>query len=283
MKKRLRGFTLLELVIVIVITGFLAGAIAVFFRPAVINYFDSRRRAGLTDMADTALRRMAREVRVALPNSIRTPNNQCFEVLPSSGGGRYRMATDINTAGSDSLDVTGTDGSFDVLSPLAAAPAVGDWVVIGNQSPSDVYGNTNRGQIAAYTTPHPVNASLGVGRMALTTPTQFPPGYDGGRFFVVPNRGGLPSTFFVCNGAGTAGGNGTGTLTRVTRGFVSAYPAACPAGGEVMATRVSRCRFSYDPNQGNTQQSGFVWMEIELTEANETVSLSYGVHVSNVP
>jgi MSHA biogenesis protein MshO len=282
--RRLKGFTLLELVIVITITGIIAGVVAVFFKPAIDSYFDSRRRARLTDMADTALRRMAREVRVALPNSIRTPGPLCFEVLPTSSGGRYRMAADTVTAGSDSLDTTGMDNRFDVLSPLATAPAVGDWVVIGNQSTNDVYQGTNRGAIASYVAPHPVSAGLGTGRMTLAAATQFPAGYDGGRFFVVPNRGGVPATFFICDGVGLAGGNGTGTLRRLTRAFTPAYPGACPAGvGDVMATRVAACHFSYAPNQGATQQSGFVWMEIQLVEGGETVDLSYGVHVSNVP
>lgn len=282
--KRLKGFTLLELVIVITITGIIAGAVAVFFRPAIDSYFDSRRRARLTDMADTALRRMGREVRVALPNSIRTPGPLCFELLPTSSGGRYRMAADTLTANSDSLDTTGTDNRFDVLSPLATAPVAGDWVVVGNQSTNDVYQGANRGAVSTYVTPHPVNAALGSGRLTLAAATQFPAGYDGGRFFIVPNRGGLPATFFICDGVGVAGGNGTGTLRRLTRAFSAAYPAACPAGlGDVMATRVSACNFSYDPNQGATQQSGFVWMDIQLMEGGETVELSYGVHVSNVP
>ena len=51
---RAKGFTLLELVLVIVITGVMAAAIAVFVKPAVDAYFDTRRRAELSDAADTA-------------------------------------------------------------------------------------------------------------------------------------------------------------------------------------------------------------------------------------
>jgi len=61
-----RGFTLVELVMVVAIAGIIAAAIAVFFRPAVDSYFDTRRRAELSGMADTALRRVGREVRPRL-------------------------------------------------------------------------------------------------------------------------------------------------------------------------------------------------------------------------
>ena len=70
-----RGFTLIELVMVIVISAVMAAALVVFFRPAIEGYLASRARADLTDQADTALRRMVRDVRLAVPNSIRAPNS----------------------------------------------------------------------------------------------------------------------------------------------------------------------------------------------------------------
>ena len=54
------GFTLIEAIMVIVITGILAGMVAVFIRAPIDAYVDSARRADLTDVADTAVRRVAR-------------------------------------------------------------------------------------------------------------------------------------------------------------------------------------------------------------------------------
>ncbi len=279
-----RGFTLVELVVVIVITGILAAMVTVFFKPAVDSYFDAGRRATLTDEADTALRRIGREVRSAVPNSIRIPNNQCFELLPTSTGGRYRMAADTVNGGSAPLDITQPATQFDVLSPMSTIPAIGDWVVIDNQNTNDVYAGTNRAAISAVATPA---ATAGLHRITIGS-TQFPSGYGGGRFVVVPNNGGNPAVVYVCSGADgalNAQGNGKGVLYRVSRALNGAYPAACPAtaGGSILATHVRSCNFVYDPNQGATQQSGFVWMQLELTEANESIALSYGAHVDNVP
>lgn len=276
--KHQRAFTLVELVVVIVLTGIIGVSMTVFFKPTIDAYFDARRRAELTDIADTALQRISRDVRSAVPNSIRTVGTACFEFLPTSTGGRYRMAGDIASAVDQPLDISQPATAFDVLSPLSAVPAVGDWVVIGNQNTNDAYTGTTRAQITA------VGAGNAVREAALTVGGhQFPPGYDGGRFVVVPNNGGTPAVVYVCSGVGVDGnGNGTGTLSRVTRAFNGTL-AACPAGGAILATRVAACRFNYDPNFGATQQSGFVSLQLELREAGERVAMSYGVHVSNVP
>ncbi|MED5620370.1 prepilin-type N-terminal cleavage/methylation domain-containing protein [Ideonella sp. BN130291] len=289
--RRQRGFTLVELVLVIVVGGIIAATLVVFFRPAFDSWLALRVRGDLHDQAVTALRAMQRDVRIAVPNSIRIPNDQCFELVPTSTGGRFRRELDtVNDAGcagtacSAPLDVSTATTQFDVLSALSTTPAANDWVVIDNQNPGDVYAGSNRAQVQTVTTPA---ATAGKHRITLTASTQFPTGYTGGRFVVVPNS--QNAVFYVCSGAdGTldASGNGKGTLYRLSGyGFNAAYPSACrsAAGGAVLATNVRSCRFVYDPNQGATQQSGFVSMQLELARNSETASLLLGAHVVNVP
>jgi MSHA biogenesis protein MshO len=170
-----------------------------------------------------------------------------------------------------------------VLTPLAALPVAGDFVVVDNQNPGDVYAGSNRAAISAVATP---GAAFGAHRITVAS-TQFPLGYEGGRFVVVPAA--QAAVFYVCSGAdGTldASGNGKGTLVRKANyGFSATYPAACPAttGAAVMATHVRSCRFIYDPNQGATQQNGFVSLQLELARNGETASLVFGAHVVNAP
>jgi MSHA biogenesis protein MshO len=278
---RQRGFTLPELIIVIVITGVIAATLTVFLRPAIESWTALRIRADLTDQASAALHAMKRDVRVAVPNSIRAPAQSCFELVPTTAGGRFRKELDsADTANTRALDLNAGTTQFDVLSPLAATPAVGDFVVVDNQNPGDVYAGTNRAAVSA------VDGSVVAGkrqsRLTIASPIN-DSGYTGGRFVLVSAA--QQSVFYVCEGAGESNGSGTGTLYRLTRSFDAAYPSACPAtaGAAVLATRVKSCRFVYSPTAGATQQSGFVSMQLELQRNNETVSLLLGAHVMNAP
>ena len=277
-----RGFSLIELVMVIMVTGILAGAITVFLKPAIDSYFDTRRRADMTDMADTALRRMSQDIRSAVPNSVQSVSSSCFQLVPTIAGGRYRMASDTvndtpaplpctpSATCSAPLDVTQPVTEFDVLTPMATVPAVNDWVVIDNQNAGDVYAGSNRAQIGAIVAAP--RSSDGLFRITIGS-TQFPSDYDGGRFVVVPNA--EQTVFYSCVG---------NTLYRTSAAFNASQAAICAATtGAVVATDVASCTFVYDPNQGATQQSGFVWMRLELSRDGESVALVHGSHVDNVP
>src|SRR5450759_2493992 len=140
---RERGFTLVEMIMVIVITGIIGGMVAVFLKAPIQQYMDVSRRADMTDIADTALRRIGRDLRLALPNSVQvhtsggargaggcTGNNICFiEFLPTTGGGRYRSGAGGTN---DILDFTITDISFEVLGPMPPAFVGGESVVVYN-------------------------------------------------------------------------------------------------------------------------------------------------------
>jgi len=249
----------------------------VFMKPAIDSYFDTRRRADLTDMADTALRRMSQDIRSAVPNSIRSVTASCFQLVPTIAGGRYRMDRDSTVATSKWIDPSTETTDFDVLNPLSITPVTGasngDWVVIDNQNGDDVYSDPSpaRARITGF-----VAAPLaGVYQHRITVATkQFPTGYDGGRFVIV--RDTEQTVFYNCVGS---------KLYRTVAKFKDVLQATTCAlkSGAIVATDVSSCTFVYDPNHGATQQSGFVWMRLELSRADESIALAHGVHVDNVP
>jgi MSHA biogenesis protein MshO len=111
-----RGTTLIELITVISILGVIASVASVFIRGPIDAYVDSTRRAALTDSADTAMRRIARDIRKALPNSTRIKNpvgltvddphvDECLEFIPTKMAGRYRAVPNVSaTANGDILN-----------------------------------------------------------------------------------------------------------------------------------------------------------------------------------
>lgn len=91
-RTRNRGFTLIEMIMVIVIAGVVASVLLLFFLKPFVEYIDMGRRAVLLEAAESSLRRMGRDLRTALPNSIRVTNSTngfAIEFLPIIDGGKY--------------------------------------------------------------------------------------------------------------------------------------------------------------------------------------------------
>lgn len=264
-----KGFTLIEMVAAMVILGVVAAIVAVVFRPALESFFDVRSRAALTDMADTALRRIADDLRHAVPNSIVAHSTQCVQFSPTVGGGRYRKVPDPGNPSSDPLELDVPDSAFDVFTPLPPDLRINDWVVVGNTDAALLASGDSRAQISAITLP---GSAIAHYRIALTAPKQFPSSYSGGRFQVVPNS--QRSLFYHCVG---------NTLYRTVADFsTGSGQCVSGSGSVVVATDVAACRFDYQPASA-TQAFDYLWLELTLTRRGETVTLGYGVHVSNVP
>ncbi len=271
---------------VIVITGILAGMVAVFIRQPVDAYIDSARRAALTDMADTAVRRVARDIGTALPNSVRTPSadTNCIEFIPTRTGGRYRAEPD-GTAGSEFLDFSTADSQFNMFGPPSGAAgqqiAAGDLIAVYNLgiAGSDAFVLDNTSVVASAPAWNAASQETTIS----IAPRLFPLASASNRFHVIP--GGEQVLVYVCSGAGTsAAGDGLGTLYRLARTLPYPRPAACPAvpaGTPALASSVSACRFAYSP--GPLQRYGLVSIALEIRQAGEAVVLQHQVSVENTP
>jgi MSHA biogenesis protein MshO len=266
-----RGFTLIEAIMAIVITGIIGGIVAVFIARPVEGYVDSVRRAGMTDVADLALKRMALDIRTAVPNTVRIAGGNTFiEFIPARTGGRY--CADIDT-GCNPLNFAATDTQFDVLGPEHDAVA-GEYLVIYNtgQAGLNAYAGDNVRTIAA----------TGTTTTAITfSGSLFPYASPSNRFQVVPSSG--PITY-ACEGVGGTT-DGTGTLRRYT-GYNTSIAFANPQAtsglgtGALLADRVAECSFTYDPvNIAN----GLVTLRLRILSASESVTLMHQFHVDNLP
>lgn len=285
-RRPVRGFTLVELVVVIVLIGSIGGVLAMQLAPAIRSYLLVGQRTALTNQADTALRKIVSEVRGAVPNSLRLDSSECMELVPSKDGGRYRTGPDTGNGNAvgDFLDEHEARTRFDVLTNFTNAPVANDAIVIGNQNTSDVYNEVNVGIVQAHGAP--ADAATGVTSITLTSAIRIPQGYDGARFVVVPATEKVVT--YRCVGAGLdqTTGTGNGKLYRLVSASFQPAPncsAAIPENAALVAGKVSQCTFIYSPNQGATQESGFVQLQLTLSDKGESVPLTIGAHVDNVP
>jgi len=89
------GFTLIEMIAVIVVLSILATLGGSFVVESTKAYQSTQTRARLMNTSRQALERMARQVRAALPYSVRLTNvdltngNMCLEFMPIASGGNY--------------------------------------------------------------------------------------------------------------------------------------------------------------------------------------------------
>lgn len=295
---RTLGFTLIELLVVVTLSGVLAGVLAPLMVSAVEGYTAQSRRLTLADQAAGALTRISRELRLALPNSIRVPASgpcagRCIEMLRTLDGGAYRTAPP-----GDPLDLLSADPTFDILGQLPrlgevttgadCASGDGDCLVVYNtgQTGADAYAGDNRATVMAVADDA---AADGSDRITLTNARldgdqpPFPRGSPGRRFYLVDT----PVTFRCDPAAGTLYRYQDYGI-RASQGEVDS-DAELVAQGATAGTRrralltegVSACAFSYQP--GPLGRSGLATLNLTLSAAGETVTLLQQVHVVNVP
>ena len=315
LRRRARGFTLVELVMVIALSAVVVVMITTALSSPMERLADQRRRGELVDLASTALNRMARDVRLAVPNSLRlSADGQAFELLAIStsppgtepsidGAARYRS----NRVGGESLrfstDAPGTCGStssggscnsFQVLQPNnlpvdSVLPWV-KWLVlynVGSESGgvplagSNVWAYANPGVITPTGSRFSVmgGAPAGESQIAVTLPG----GTSSFSFaFSSPQR----RLYFAdqvigyrCIGAG----NNKQLVRYSYNQLLGAVPASPPATSnpQPLANSVSLCRFNYQP--GTTQRASLLSLTLGLSQAGESIELMQQVHVDNAP
>jgi MSHA biogenesis protein MshO len=307
------GFTLIEAIVVIVVLGVLATMVAVFIRAPMQGYADAVGRAEVTDQADLALRRMARDLRLALPNSIRASDDRsAVEFLLTKTGGRYLSAEDgvDNAPVLDFADAA--KRSFTVLGGLGSfgRAAVGDYLVVYNlgpgMQPADAYqycpptgcasGAAPNNNVARITA---INQQLipaldPVNTFPVVTLERNPFAAQSVPLASPAQQVQLPSPtqrFQVVSGAVSyycaAQPDGTLALWRAWGYAITPSQNVPPAGGQraLLATRLARCDI-FDYRTAAAQRSGLVILALELKARNQgdpAIRLVHQVHVDNTP
>lgn len=293
---RRHGFSLLELILVVVLLGVLAGGAGSLITKPIEAYNDQLRRQQLVDQAEMALRQIARDVRRALPNSIRldtttVPGGWALEMVNTIDGARYRDEID-NASGTfilpfDRLDFSVADTDFNILGQfgslaLNVALPSNQRVVIYNTAPTDIYLDINAGSgsgiVTSSTTSLTITDNSGEHHIEMNPAFQFTQQSPGQRAFVIDG-----AVSYVCNPA-------TRTITRYDN-----YPyQTTQQGSDVslaaltgvqfgrVVTQLASCSINYDP--GTASRGAVVSIRINLDDSTgESISLLHQVHVVNVP
>ncbi|PFG10185.1 PulJ/GspJ family protein [Marinobacter sp. LV10MA510-1] len=296
-----RGFTLVELVMVIALSGMVLVMISTVLARPLQGFVDQSRRAVLVDQAAGVLQRMARDVRLAVPNSLRvSADGKALELLLIHSAARYRP----NRIGGEGLrfssETAGTCGSItegercdslQVLDPEFKTDGA-QWMVLYNigaesggnpVAGSNVWMPANPGVITPTGTKFdPLSgAPAGESHIALTN---LP--VDGFRFaYASPqHRLYLAKTVvgYRCQ---------DGQLLRYSYKdqLLSAIPSTPPAGSDQqpMAANVD-CSATYFTYQtGSTQRAGLLAIILRISQdggvGGEGLQLLQQVHVDNAP
>lgn len=281
------GFSLVELIVVVVLLGILASGAGLLITNPIEAYDAQVRRQQLVDQGEMALRQIGRDVRRALPNSIRITavgTGLALEMVNTVDGARYRdefggaYVVDPNFV----LDFASADMVFNLLGPLRnpAAFNANNRLVIYNTS-VNIYAEAVDVDNQGIITPAGISLgliNLGVGptredQIALSAPFLFTQQSPGQRAFFVDS-----STSYICDPAGSQ------ILRYAGYGFRAAQPTAPAdfgvASGKVVS-QLSSCNFSY--SAGSAQRGGILTIEIAISDSGETVNLLHQIHVVNVP
>lgn len=135
--RSMRGFTLIEIITVIIILAIVAALGGKIMVESTKSYQTTQARSRLVNTGRQALERMSRQLRDALPNSIRITNvtatTSCVEFMPIASGGNYINAVP------DSANSAAASATINV-SPHTIDFGNAQFVSIGASASSELYG-----------------------------------------------------------------------------------------------------------------------------------------------
>jgi MSHA biogenesis protein MshO len=294
MKAKTKGFTLLEMVLVIVIIGILSVALSAFIALPIRAYTQVVSRSELVDAAELALRRVERDIRRALPNSIRVKTSgtkKSLEMVNVVNAYRYR----INPPGNDSLDTTLPDTDFNVLRQFEAdVLAGGPYRVVINNTGDEVGEDSDqplasRNIYAAAATPNVITPASGT-TITLTNPLsdeghvninpafQFTEDSPRQRMYLIDTP-----VAYVCD-TGASPGNVTRYWNYTMQATQPINAGAAPlssASSALLTRNITSCTFEYQA--GSSERNAVVTIALTVSDGTEQVRLLHQVSIRNAP
>lgn len=267
-KKSSSGFTLIEMIAVIVILSILAAMGGTFVVESTKSYQSSQTRTRLVNIGRQAIERMSRQLRIALPYSVRLTNsNQCIEFMPIASGGSYLglKNTSNGTYSSylpDLLNGGAALASLDV-SPHSIDFGTAQFVSVGAMAANEVYG-VNPGSRAAL-------SSRTATQLTLSSAKIWQRNSLNKRFYLLNN----PQAFCVINNELRFYDNQDATA--VANPEVNLGSTYSLLADNVTATT------PFSLTAGSENRNTIVQINIAFAHKAESVSFNHSVMIRNVP
>ncbi len=269
-----KGFTLIELIVTMVISGIVALLLVNIISVPMEGFSDMKRRAELVDIAEITLHRMSREIRQALPNSIKitqTGTVTAIAFLHTLDGGRYARSGSHVFAAKQAISEFLITKALNNIND-ATVKSSPYYVVVYNlgQTGADAYQGDNISQISAL----PLSPDIKIDFDTFSFPFASP----NDRFMIVDQ-----AISFICD-------TGTGELRlyqaynfRDDQSGGDSTPTDS-SQGSLIANKITACNFKYNP--GNINHPALVTLEITISDSNassEKISLLNQVFIENQP
>lgn len=270
--RRLKGFTLMELVVAIAISGVVVTFAAMFITAPVNAYEAQSRRARLLADASMPWPRVQEDLRNALPNSVRWLDNGRYvvlEMLQTQGYARYL------TAPAASFDVAGTARGIFTSEQVGDPQITGVFLSVNNAWQEAYTRTTSMTPALNITLADTAPAVAGHARLTLSAAPAININSPRNRVYLV--RGFVA---YLCD-------QNLGTVTRYQGTGVVANIAthAAPAGfggaaSEVVARGIVRCAFA-EQRANNLPQ--LVTARFTASRNNEILTLLHQASLENLP
>lgn len=268
-----RGFTLVELITVLVLLGISVVGLSTLLGNMSGIYLQSTQREQLLGQSRFVLERLNRELRDAVPNSLRVSNSSswsCLEFVPFSAVVRYRTIA-LRPDTLPTMDVVNQDPAF-----IAAA---GQWLLVYPTSPADIYAVSSQ-KVQLHNAPQPDDGD----NNSATRRLQFSQSFGFGTASPASRAYLLNSPVSYC---------ALGNEIRRYEGYglqsSQPLPGSGLSNGALMARQISNdlaTRPVFELLPDALTRNSLVQIQLELTSEQDSgtvLSYSHLVQVSNVP
>ncbi len=254
LRERQTGFTLIELITVVVVLALVAVIGTGFIVSATESYQTTQTRAALVNTGRQALERMTRQLRGALPYSVRITNGgDCVQFMPVAGGGFYRESVpDQANDAPDHTQINTTPHSVDF------GPA--EYLSIGAMDSTELYGASpgSLAEVASRDSTQVNFASRDWQRNSLSR-----------RFYLLN----APEAFCIFGGQ----------LRFYPDQDVTAGSVATGNGFDLLARNAEPAGTLFALSEASEDRNVLLEINIGFTEGGETITFQQEVLIRNVP